>query len=459
MARRLGVTRSKILSFSGLALAAMTCPILAGAQAKPPSQSPAPAQKPPMGPPAPVSRHFPILLIATGNAPFWSARIGMKGPERLERRGYPPITLVPGDVSEDTPSLAWTCRAMDGDTGADDTVHLQRQACTIPSSDTKYPFQIELDHAQIGKLQGCARIDPSQFPEYKQKDLDEDDPDKKPVGPPPITDFKPPVAYAYLESSGSIVLRRYGANHFAGAKGSQISVSHDGRQVLFTREASSSASSIWLYDSTSGGTTEWLGGGVQRPFWSPDDTRIAFLKQAGPGWQIWTAPESAPQLATQTYSGGVIALDGWSDAHTLLAADSDNFNWISDTGNIVATLPAKELYGDQYGRPMPDYVRVNPANPDILLVSAPILKPPAGTPTDPQTGSGAGFFYYEVRSKRRVLLSPPDQFATEAEWSRDGIQIFFTSREPRGGSVEDRVFWDGSEVKRYATGSHLVVGQ
>jgi len=45
-------------------------------------------KKLPAGPPAPQSTHYPILLLAFGNDPNWSLRIGLKGPERLDRPGY-----------------------------------------------------------------------------------------------------------------------------------------------------------------------------------------------------------------------------------------------------------------------------------------------------------------------------------------------------------------------------------
>jgi uncharacterized membrane protein len=58
-----------------LSLAAFFGTTLAQTPAKP-----APAQKKtPPSPPAPQSKHYPILLIATGTEPFWSLRIGMKG--------------------------------------------------------------------------------------------------------------------------------------------------------------------------------------------------------------------------------------------------------------------------------------------------------------------------------------------------------------------------------------------
>jgi hypothetical protein len=73
----------------------------------------------------------------------------------------------------------------------------------------------------------------------------------------------------------------------------------------------------------------------------------------------------------------------------------------------------------------------------------------------------AGFFLYEVRSKRRVVLSPPDQWARAAEWSRDGMQIFYTRRLAANSSSTFRIFWDGSGAapRRYLDGTALVIGQ
>jgi len=105
-----------------------------------------------------------------------------------------------------------------------------------------------------------------------------------------------------------------------------------------------------------------------------------------------------------------------------------------------------------------DTFRVNPINADLLLVSAPYLKAPAGAPTD-SMGLAAGFFLYELRSKRRVVLSPTDQWARHAEWSRDGVQIFYTRRVSAAPLSTYRILWDGSNPKRYLDGSDFVVGK
>src|SRR5215467_9911311 len=73
-------------------------------------------KKPAPAPPAPQSKHYPILLIASGTEPFWSLRIGMKGAERLERVGYPPIPLDPGEIQQEGTAEAWLYHAKDSAT-------------------------------------------------------------------------------------------------------------------------------------------------------------------------------------------------------------------------------------------------------------------------------------------------------------------------------------------------------
>src|SRR5205807_3724028 len=109
-------------------------------------------QKPlPAGPPAPQSTHYPILLLGFGNQPNWSVRIGLKGPERFDREGYPPIPLEPADVTHEPSGQGWTYHAKDSATGALVAVHLSREACTDATNDTltttsplggKYSFKI-----------------------------------------------------------------------------------------------------------------------------------------------------------------------------------------------------------------------------------------------------------------------------------------------------------------------------
>src|SRR6266702_4047218 len=159
--------------------------------AQTPAQFPAqkPAPKSPAKPgaatdapiPSPVSRHYPILILAHGNEPSWFLRLGMKGPERLDRAGYPPIILDPDEIVPDEPGISWVYHAKDDITGADVAVELFREACSDGAGDIKYTFKVELQHAQIGLLNGCGQSAPEKFPEFRKKNqLDpDDDPDAK----------------------------------------------------------------------------------------------------------------------------------------------------------------------------------------------------------------------------------------------------------------------------------------
>ena len=437
--------------------------MLLGAASSLAAQSPAQTKKPPTAstnppaPPSPQSTHFPILLLAVGNDPGWDMRIGQKGPELLERSNYPPILLEPVDVKREGTADAWTYRAKDSQTGAEVSLHLTREACTDNTA-TKYTFRAAVQHAQIGALNGCARIAAELFPKItNQAASDEDDEEKKPA-PTVVIKFKSPVAVAFLNAAGKVIFKRGETVRVAAAEGQQMAVSHDGKRLLYTRDDKVSGSTIALYDWQTGKSVDLLRGNVQAAFWSPDDTRAAFLKEADSHWTLWIAPVATPDAAASMYSGDLTALYGWTDAHTVLASDAQNLYSISDEGKTAATISLKEIYGDAFSIEKTDTIRANPINPDVLLVSATYSANVPGHAKD-VGASASGFFLYESHSKRRVLLTTPDVFAQDAEWSPDGVQIFFTSRDAQRGSSIYRMLWDGSPAKRYQGGTHFVTGQ
>jgi uncharacterized membrane protein len=400
--------------------------ILVGASASSP-QTPTPPKKPLAGPPAPQSTHYPILLLAFGNDPSWSLRIGQKGPERLDRPVYPPITLEPAEVTRDGTADSWTYHAKDSGTGAALSVHLTRESCTDPASNTKYNFRAVAEHAQLGTFNGCARIAAELFPKIvnpaNQTDEGEDSDKKKPPAEI-IPNFKPPVAVAFINPAGKIVLSYGAIKKIAAPEGSELALSHNGKKLLYARPDSKTSPerTIVLYDFDTGRSTDLVHGLVRQAFWSPDDSRVAFLKSQDQKWQIWTFPAVTPESAAPFYTNNVNAFHGWVDAHTVLASDAENLCWIGDGSLPIQTLTLKDLYGPAFQTMSSDTIRVNPSNPDLLLVSADYQTPPTGAPKD-SMGLAAGFFLYEVRSKRRVILSPPDQWTRAAEWSRDGIAL------------------------------------
>jgi len=222
------------LILSATLLSIIAVPRVTHGQAKPAQ----PTKKQPAGPPAPQSTHYPILLLAFGNTPDWSLRIGLKGPERLDRPNYPPIPLEPAAVTHESAADSWTYQAKDSATGAAVSVHLTREACTEAVSDPaaapgpstgKYTFRVSVDHTQLGSMKGCARIAAELFPKINNQPDAEDEADKKKPPPPTITKFKPPVAMAYLNPAGSVVLSRGAVKKIIAPAGSELCLSHDGK--------------------------------------------------------------------------------------------------------------------------------------------------------------------------------------------------------------------------------------
>jgi uncharacterized membrane protein len=455
---------SMYLTLSLVTLALAT-PSLAQNTPSNPAQEKKPAASTPSPPPAPnapQSTHYPILLLAFGSEPSWSVRIGPKGPELLQRQGYPPALLDPSEIAREGTSDAWDYRAKDTATGAEATLRLTREPCSDANSPTKYTFRAVFEHAQIGTLTGCARIAAELFPrlpnQTAQADAD-DATEKKPPLLPPISNAKAPVAVAYVTATGKIVVSRAGVRKIAASSGAQLALSHDGKRLLYTRPDAkgSTTGAIVLYEFDTGRSRDLVHGSVGEAFWSPDDSRIAYVNTVEQKSQIWAFAADHPENAAPFSPQDIATLQGWTDTHTVLATDAVNGYWLSDEkpAQIVAL---KEIYGTAFQVAPSDTLRNNPANPDILLVSAALSSPPTGALVD-ASGFAYGFFLYELRSKRRVVMSPPDQSAEHAEWTRDGLQIFYAKRAAAGTFTTFRLFWDGTGVRRYLDGSELVVGQ
>ena len=443
------------------------------------SQQPSKPQAPKtatVGPAAPQSTHYPILLLAFGSDPTWNLRIGIKGPERFDRMNYPPITLEPAEVTHESAANSWTYHAKDTATGATVAVHLTRESCSgstppvtsaptaspataAPPGETKFTFRASVDHSQIGILNGCARVAAELFPKINNQATDDDDDAKPKPAVSTVSNFKSPVAVAYQTSSDQLIMKRGSIVKIVVQNGHQPSVSHDGKRLLYTLDEKNPEHAISLYDSATGKSTELLRGAVQRAFWSPEDTRLAFEKFVDGKWQLWMAPIDSPDKAVCLYPGDILAVHGWVDAHTILVDDPQQLSWVGDDGIIRQTAAENDILGEAFRFSSGNTFRVHPLNPDLLLVDADWSKPPAGFPVDSQLGNSAGFFLYELRSKRRVILSPPGMYAINADWSRDGLQIFFTGSDQSRHSATYRIFWDGTGLRKHMDGVDFVVGQ
>lgn len=426
-----------------------------------------------MGPPAPQSTHYPILLLGFGNQPNWSVRIGLKGPERLDREGYPPIPLEPGEVTHEATADTWTYHAKDIPTGATVAVHLSREACTDAANDTltttpplggKYSFKVAVDHAQIGSLKGCARIATELFPKINnQPDQDEDTKKKPPVPVSSVTKFKLPSDIAYVNASQQLVFKRGSVSRIIpGKPGYDLSLSHDGKKLLFTRdEIPGSVRTINLYDFDLNSAKELLRGDVRNPVWSPDDSRIVYLNRQAGKSQLWTFPSSDASRAAAFSTDDFDGIQGWSDAHTLLVLRKNpaELDWMGEDGKPIQVLPLTEICGPDFHPGGNLTVRMHPTNSDLIVVSAPFTHPPQGVPAGDQGSETQGLFFYEFRARRRTLLPVPNLSASNPEWSRDGFLLFFTASDASHRPATYRIFWDGIGLQKYVSGTALVLGQ
>lgn len=424
----------------------------------------------PLGPQAPHSTHYPILLLGFGNQPNWSVRIGLKGPERFDREGYPPIPLEPAEVTQEATPETWTYHAKDSATGAAVAVHLSREACTDATNDTlsttpplggKYSFKISIDHAQIGSLKGCGRIATELFPKINNRpDQGDDDEKKKPPVPvSSVTKFQPPIVVAYLNATQQIAFKRGSiVRTIPGAFGTDLSASHDGKKLLFTREEGA-VRAIDEYDYDSNNVKELVRGDVRNPVWFPEDSRVAYLNHQGGKWQLWAFPANDPSKAALVNADSFESIQGWSDPRTLLAltASPAALAWIGEDGKATQTLPIPDLCGTDFVPGTKLVVRPHPTNPDLVLVSAMFAHPPAGVPAV-ENGQAGALFFYEFRSRRRAVLTIPNLSATDGEWSRDGFQILFTGADSSRRKAAYRVFWDAMGLQKYVAGTSLVVG-
>lgn len=461
---------AKIASLSIFTLLT-TSGFLAG-QAPPSSSSKPPAQKPSPTKPdaatlpknAPASQHYPILVIARGNEPSWNMRIGMKGPERLDRMGYPPIELEPHEIQREEAGNAWNYHAKDVATGADVVLHLTRETCADSMADTKYTFKAVVEHSQIGTLRGCAQSSPDKFPEFKLKNQpepdDPNDPNKKKTVFDPITNAVPPVAIAYLDTAGRVIFSRGEIKKTVAPAGQELALSHNGKRLVYTRSDSKSGPerTLVLYDFDTGRSQDLTHGLVRAAFWSPDDSKIAFLKADGDRWQVWSMPVNDSAKAALFAATPVTSLHGWTTGETVLATDATTLYWLGSDGKVYQSIPLGEVYGGNFQIMSSDTLRANPLNSDLLLVSAYYHSAPIGAPID-TSGLNSSCFMYELKSRRQTILCPKDAFSKSAEWSRDGLQAYYSRLTPPNSYAINRIFWDGSGAKRYVPGSNLVIGQ
>ena len=273
----------------------------------------------------------------------------------------------------------------------------------------KNTFRIVLSTARSARS-AAAPASPRSFSQNRESERqDDDDTDRKSRRLPPSQTSKSPTAVAYVTSTGKIIVSR-GAVEKSNSRCRHRALAFSRRQKAAVSRATipkwAPERTIVLYDFDTARSKDLVHGTVREAFWSPDDSRFAYLQSQDQKWRVDSSPVSTPETAAPLYNGNVDSLQGWTDVHTVLANDPLGLSWIADD-RPQQSVPLKEIYGDTFRLSDSDTIRINPVNPDLLLVSAKYFTAPAGAPPD-----AAGIFLYEIRAKRRVVLTPPEQWSS-----------------------------------------------
>jgi len=102
-----------------------------------------------------------------------------------------------------------------------------------------------------------------------------------------------------------------------------------------------------LYEFETGRTRDLVHGAVGQAFWSPDDSRIAYVNGADQHGQVWVMTPDAPDKAAAFAAQTIAALHGWVDAHTVLASDTQNAYWLSED-KPQQTISLRDIYGGRF---------------------------------------------------------------------------------------------------------------
>ncbi len=191
--------------------------------------------------------------------------------------------------------------------------------------------------------------------------------------------------------------------------------------------------------------------------WSPDGTKIVFLKDEKAHWQLWTMSPADPAKATLLAQPEISGIVDWTpDGKTIIAFDSQRLLWVGLDGKQQRSLPLDQIYGKQFQWMGSDHLRFDPKNADRLSVSAYYMETIKGAVMD-EMDLTATVFLYDTKAKTRKVILDTKTFGHDGEWSPDGQWLYFTRMEkPRVYAVW-RVHPDGTGLEKVVAGEQAVV--
>jgi Tol biopolymer transport system component len=241
-------------------------------------------------------------------------------------------------------------------------------------------------------------------------------------------------------------------------KGYELSLSPDGKRLLYTVDAEGTKRVLMLYEADNGKSRETVSGVVREQRWSPDGSKISFLKIVGDAWQIWVMPAADPSKAKAVSTRNVDTQAGWTpDGKTIVATDVERLYWFALDGRVTKWIPLETIYGKEFQVMGGDGHRFKPGNPDLLLVSADYLDAPKGSPVDGMDLNST-LFVYDFKTGKRTVLLTTKLWGRGGEWSPAGDWIYFERIENQRRDIW-RIHPDGAGLEKVLAGTDIVIAQ
>jgi dipeptidyl aminopeptidase/acylaminoacyl peptidase len=221
-------------------------------------------------------------------------------------------------------------------------------------------------------------------------------------------------------------------------------ISPDGARIAFTRVAIDAESdeyrtSIWIADANAaeGATPRPLTQGLydQQPRWSPDGTRLAFVRKSD--------PKSPPQIHVLSMEGGEAA------ALTKLKKGASGPSWSPDGRRIAFVSEANPAIDD-------DPERKEPKNAPGRVVTKPVFRWNNQGFVDPEHPEHV--WVIEVEGGTPKQLTRGEHPVQLPAWSRDGRWIYFLSdrrAEPWFGHDEQKLYAVSPDLESPTDGDAL----
>jgi Tol biopolymer transport system component len=242
-------------------------------------------------------------------------------------------------------------------------------------------------------------------------------------------------------------------------KGYELSLSPDGKRLLYTVDAVGTRRILMVYEADSRKSRETVSGIVRDQRWSPDGSKISFLKIVGDAWQIWVMPFADFSKSAGVSTRNIDSQAGWTpDGKTIVAADTQQMYWIGLDGKVAKTVPLATIYGKEFDPMGGDAHRFKPGNPDVLLVSANYVDTPKGAPVDAMDLNST-LFLYDFKSAKRTLVLSTKVWGRGGEWSPAGDWIYFERLESQRAFSAWRIHPDGSGLEKVLAGAGIVISQ